>query len=66
MLLWMPLWFVTHVVVPPALRGANEPLASRDAAYTPGELACLSRQSGLPGWRVARALLWLILEGQKR
>jgi ubiquinone/menaquinone biosynthesis C-methylase UbiE len=62
---WLLLWFVTHVVVPPALRRANEPLASRDASYTPGEVACLAERSRLTGWRVAPGPLWLIVEGYR-
>jgi len=48
---WLLLWFVTRVVVPAALRRANEPLSSRDAAYTPQEAAQLAAQSRLSGWR---------------
>jgi len=60
---WLMIWFVTHVVVPPALRRMNEPLASRDASYTPEEAAQLAKQSRLTGWRVTRSPLWLTLEG---
>jgi ubiquinone/menaquinone biosynthesis C-methylase UbiE len=62
---WLLLWFVTHVVVPPALRRANEPLASRDASYAPGETGVLVQGSQLTGWRVASGPLWLTVEGQK-
>lgn len=62
---WLLLWFVTHVVVPPALRRANEPLASRNAAYTPDEAVRLVGQSRLAGWRVTSGPLWLIVEGNK-
>jgi ubiquinone/menaquinone biosynthesis C-methylase UbiE len=62
---WLLLWFVTQVVVPPALRRANEPLASRDASYTPDEAARLAARSRLAGWRVTAGPLWLILEGHK-
>ena len=57
------LWFVTHVVVPTALKRASEPLASRDAAYTPAEVAELATRSRLTGWRVTAGPLWVILEG---
>ncbi|MGA9350639.1 MAG: class I SAM-dependent methyltransferase [Anaerolineae bacterium] len=60
---WLLLWFVTHVVVPAALRRVNEPLGSRNAAYTPQEAARLAEQSCLSGWRVTRGLLWLTIEG---
>jgi len=59
---WLLLWFVTHVVVPAALRRANESLSSRNAAYTPQEAALLAEQSRLSGWRVTRGPLWLTIE----
>jgi len=60
---WLLLWFVTHVVVPKALRRVNEPMGSRDAAYTPREVARLAERSRLSGWRVTQGPLWLTLEG---
>ena len=60
---WLLLWFATHVVVPRALRRVNEPMGSRDAAYTPQEAAQLAGQSRLAGWRVTQGSLWLTLEG---
>ncbi len=62
---WLLLWFVTRVIVPSALRRANEPLGSRDASYTPAEVAELVRQSRLTGWRITTGPLWLIVEGHK-
>ena len=59
---WLLLWFVTHVVAPAALRRANEPLSSRNAAYTPQEAALLAEQSRLSGWRITRGPLWLTIE----
>ena len=64
---WLLLWFVTHVVVPAALRRANEPLSSFNAAYTPQEAArlaaeSLAGQSRLSSWRVTRGPLWLTIE----
>ena len=59
---WLLLWFVTHVVAPAALRRVNEPLGSRDAAYTPQEAARLAEQSRLRGWHVTRGPLWLTIE----
>jgi ubiquinone/menaquinone biosynthesis C-methylase UbiE len=56
------LWFVTRCVVPGALRQVNEPLGSRDAAFTPQEAAHLAGQSRLTGWRVTRGPLWLTIE----
>ena len=75
---WLMLWFVTNVVVPTALRRANEPLSSRNAAYTPQEAARLAAeslaaenlaaeklaaQSRLSNWRVTCGPMWLIIEG---
>jgi ubiquinone/menaquinone biosynthesis C-methylase UbiE len=62
---WLLMWFATHFVVPSALRRVNEPLGSRDAAYTPREAAHLAEQSRLTGWRVSRGPLWLAIEGTK-
>jgi ubiquinone/menaquinone biosynthesis C-methylase UbiE len=60
---WLLFWFVTHVVVPQALRHIGEPLGSRNAAYTPDETAGLLQASLLTGWRVVRGLFWLSIEG---
>ncbi len=62
---WLLLWFVTRVVVPPALRRVNEPLSSRAAAYTPAEATQLVRQSRLTGWRITTGPLWLVVEGTR-
>jgi len=59
------LWFVTHCVVPRALRRVREPLGSRDAAFTPQEAALLAAQSRLTGWRVTHGPLWLTVEGSR-
>jgi ubiquinone/menaquinone biosynthesis C-methylase UbiE len=61
---YLLLWFATHVVVPPALRRANEPLGSRNAAYTPAEAAGLVRRSALHGCRITTGPLWLAIEGR--
>ena len=60
---YLLLWFVTHVVVPRALRGIGEPLGSRNAAYTPPEAMELAEASALRGWRVTAGPLWLTIEG---
>ena len=65
---WLLLWFATRVIVPAALRRVNEPLSSRNAAYTPQEAArlaaeSLAAQSRLRGWRVTRGPMWLTIEG---
>jgi ubiquinone/menaquinone biosynthesis C-methylase UbiE len=57
------LWFATRCVVPSALRRVNEPLGSRDAAFTRQEEALLAGQSRLSGWRVTHGPLWLTMEG---
>jgi ubiquinone/menaquinone biosynthesis C-methylase UbiE len=63
--LYLLLWFVTRCVAPSALRRVNEPLASRDAAYTPDEAASLSGRSSLSGWKVTQGPLWLTIEGTR-
>ena len=60
---WLLFWFATHTVVPQPLRHIGEPLGSRNAAYTPDEAAGLLQTSRLTGWRVARGLFWLSIEG---
>jgi ubiquinone/menaquinone biosynthesis C-methylase UbiE len=60
---YLLLWFATRCVAPGALRRVNEPLGSRDAAYTVQEAERLAEQSRLTGWRVARGPLWLAIEG---
>jgi ubiquinone/menaquinone biosynthesis C-methylase UbiE len=60
---YLLLWFVTRCIVPKALRRVNEPLGSRDAAFTLREAADLAGQSRLVGWRVTRGPLWLTIEG---
>jgi hypothetical protein len=42
----------------------NEPLGSRDAAFTIQEAAHLAAQSRLSGWRVTHGPLWLTIEGE--
>ena len=62
---WMLLYAVTRCIVPRALRGINEPLGSRDAAYTPEEVEMLMRQAG---WKTCRVLpnpLFMIIEAQR-
>jgi ubiquinone/menaquinone biosynthesis C-methylase UbiE len=62
---WLVMWFATRFLVPSALRRVNEPLGSRDAAYTPREAARLAEQSRLTGWHATRGPLWLTIEGTK-
>jgi ubiquinone/menaquinone biosynthesis C-methylase UbiE len=61
---YLLLWFVTRCVVPRALRQVNEPLGSREAAFTLQEAAHLAAQSRLSGWRVTHGPLWLTIEGE--
>jgi ubiquinone/menaquinone biosynthesis C-methylase UbiE len=63
--LYLLLWFATHCVVPRALRRVNEPLGSRDAAFTSEEAAHLAGSSRLTGWRVTQGPLWLTIEGTR-
>jgi len=60
---YLLLWFATRCIVPVALRRVSEPLASRNAAFTPGEAADLADQSQLSGWHVTHGPLWLTIEG---
>jgi len=50
-------------VVPRALKQINEPMASRDAAYTPAEALRLVSTSKLTGWQVDSGPIWLFIEG---
>jgi len=60
---WLLVWFATRYIVPPALRQIQEPMGSRNAAYTPDEAAALAQQSQLTGWHIARGTFWLAIEG---
>ena len=64
--MWLLLWWVTGFVVSPSLRRANEPLASRNAAYTPREARELAGRAPLDGLCVMRGPLWLTIEGRKQ
>jgi ubiquinone/menaquinone biosynthesis C-methylase UbiE len=61
---WLLIWFVTRCIVPRALRRVNEPLGSRNAAYTPREAAALAHRSRLETWRVRSGPFWLTIEGR--
>lgn len=61
---WLLLWVVTSFIVSRPLRRANEPMASRNAAYTPAEALELAEGSRLAGWRVTRGPVWLTIEGR--
>ena len=60
---WLLLWCVTRWAVPAALRRVNEPLSSRDAAYSVSEAVRLAEQSRLTGWSVTAGPFWLTIEG---
>lgn len=62
---YLLIWFATQFVVPAALHQINEPMNSRNAAYTPQEVAGLARQSNLVGGRVTAGPLWVEMEGRK-
>ena len=61
---YLLIWVATNVVVPPALRRVQEPLGSRNAAYTLIEAMELAEQSRLTGWRVTAGPVWLTIEGR--
>lgn len=58
------LWFVTNFVVPAPLKQINEPLGSRNAAYTPVEAQALTSYSSLSNCHVTQGPLWLTIEGK--
>lgn len=59
------LWFATNFIVPRALYQINEPLGSRNAAYTPSEIKELAGRSRLYHPQITRGPLWLTVEGHK-
>lgn len=61
---YLLIWFATRVIVPAPLRRINEPIGSRNAAYTLGEADELARQSKLASYRVTSGPLWLTIEGR--
>lgn len=60
---WAVIWIATKFGAPQSIRSINEPMASRDAAYTPGEAARLLLQSTLTGWEISTGPGWLIIQG---
>ncbi len=62
--LWLFLWFITHFIVPDPLRRVNEPLSSRDAAYTCEEAGDLLKKSELENGVVVCRPGWLMIEGK--
>jgi ubiquinone/menaquinone biosynthesis C-methylase UbiE len=62
---YLLLWVVTNFVVPTVLYRINEPLGSRNAAYTTKEAASIAGRSSLSGWRITQGPLWLTIEGVK-
>ena len=62
---YLLIWFATQFVVPGAIHRINEPMNSRNAAYTPPEVAALARRSSLTGGRVTAGPLWVVLEGSR-
>ncbi len=59
---WLALRFATHLAVPAALRRINEPMASREASYTPRELVEMLTRSSLQDWRVTSGPFWVMVE----
>ncbi len=62
---YLLLWFATQIVVPAALHQINEPMGSRNAAYTPQEAAALVQASPLASGQVVPGPMWLTLQGRK-
>jgi ubiquinone/menaquinone biosynthesis C-methylase UbiE len=62
--IYMLLWFVTHFIAPTPLRSANEPIASRDASYTPQEVEKLLSESNLENGFIVEGPAWLSIEGK--
>ena len=62
--LYIFFWFITRFVVPSPLRLANEPMGSRDAAYTPYEAADLFSKSTLENGVILEGPGWLLIEGK--
>jgi ubiquinone/menaquinone biosynthesis C-methylase UbiE len=58
------LWLITRFVVPAPLRLANEPMGSRDAAYTPYEVTDLVSKSHLVNSVIFESPAWLLIEGK--
>jgi ubiquinone/menaquinone biosynthesis C-methylase UbiE len=59
---WTVLWLATHVVAPLSLRQVNEPLASRESAFTPEELVEMLSRSTLQNWEVTSGPLWIAVQ----
>lgn len=62
---YLMIWFATQFIVPAALHRVNEPMGSRNASYTVGELIGLTRQSSLRDSQVSAGPMWVVLEGKK-
>ena len=60
---YLLIWFVTRIIVPHALKKVNEPMGSRNAAYTVQEAKQLMAKSNLPGWQITSGPLWIVVEG---
>lgn len=58
-------FLATRVFVPSVLKENNEPLGSRNAAYTPTEAGKLLERSQLHGGNVSSGAFWLSIEGYK-
>jgi len=58
------IWFITHFIVPAPLRNANEPLSSRDAAYTLQEAADLVEKSNLKNCTIVENPAWYLIHGK--
>lgn len=61
---WLFLWLITHFIAPGPLRQKNEPMGSRDAAYSLHEAARLVEDSDLQYWKINKGALWLMIVGK--
>jgi ubiquinone/menaquinone biosynthesis C-methylase UbiE len=60
---WLFFWLITHFIVPIPLRKMNEPMSSRDAAYTIHEADRLVGDSVLTHWKIINGASWLMIKG---
>ncbi len=63
---YLLMWFATQFIAPPVLHRINEPMNSRNAAYTVQELVELAQQSSLGGGQVTAGPVWIVLAGLKQ
>jgi ubiquinone/menaquinone biosynthesis C-methylase UbiE len=62
---YLVFWAATQIIVPAPLLRINEPMGSRNAAYTPLELGKIAVDSHLSGWQMTAGPVWMVLQGYK-